>query len=337
MASNEVLCVVQRLEVPLEYFTDPLRVDGEARFSWCHQGGHGAALSAFEQKAGSWVGAYRLWRRRCGQPGSTLRPSLALTRSSRPEDAAEAGERLIAEWSLEPASATELTRAIQERLKALVLMVDAPVGVSFGTCQLNDLDAILIDRNASVGRRNANLAHALFRVLTSGSMQCSPYASFAYLGHASSGSQRGTGTRSVGSGPQRLAVAFGRALMVPAQALASLESLDRLDDTNLVAKLNEAAEELGVETTALCSRLVATGQLSGARSTQIESDLSRIERERARAEPPPLLSRPFAKVMATALEQGHVSVRRAAALVGGTIEDLRDLFQLHDVDYQIGL
>lgn len=174
MASNEVLCVVQRLEVPLEYFTDPLRVDGEARFSWCHQGGHGAALSAFEQKAGSWVGAYRLWRRRCGQPGSTLRPSLALTRSSRPEDAAEAGERLIAEWSLEPASATELTRAIQERLKALVLMVDAPVGVSFGTCQLNDLDAILIDRNASVGRRNANLAHALFRVLTSEACNAPP-------------------------------------------------------------------------------------------------------------------------------------------------------------------
>ncbi|MCY4441865.1 MAG: hypothetical protein OXE53_16865 [Deltaproteobacteria bacterium] len=41
--------------------------------------------------------------------------------------------------------------------------------------------------------------------------------------------------------------------------------------------------------------------------------------------------------MAAAIDQGHVSVRRAAALVGLPIEDLEELFAAHGVDQAIGL
>ena len=32
--AEELLAIVEQLRVPLDYFTDPFRLDGEARFSW---------------------------------------------------------------------------------------------------------------------------------------------------------------------------------------------------------------------------------------------------------------------------------------------------------------
>ena len=50
-----------------------------------------------------------------------------------------------------------------------------------------------------------------------------------------------------------------------------------------------------------------------------------------------LFSRPFAEVLAAAVDGGHVSVRRAAALVGLPIEDLEELFAVHRVEHVIDL
>lgn len=43
------------------------------------------------------------------------------------------------------------------------------------------------------------------------------------------------------------------------------------------------------------------------------------------------------EVLGTALERGHISVRRAAVLLGLTIEDLQELFATHGVDLNIDL
>ena len=34
VAAEELLLVVEKLDVPLDYFMDPFRLDGEGRFSW---------------------------------------------------------------------------------------------------------------------------------------------------------------------------------------------------------------------------------------------------------------------------------------------------------------
>ena len=50
-----------------------------------------------------------------------------------------------------------------------------------------------------------------------------------------------------------------------------------------------------------------------------------------------LFSRPFAGVLAAAMDGGHVSVRRAAALMGLPTEGLEELFAVHRVEYVIDL
>ena len=48
----------------------------------------------------------------------------------------------------------------------LVLLVDMPKGISGVACQIPGADSILINRKDSEGRRNFDLAHELFHVLT---------------------------------------------------------------------------------------------------------------------------------------------------------------------------
>ena len=50
------------------------------------------------------------------------------------------------------------------------------------------------------------------------------------------------------------------------------------------------------------------------------------------ATPPPLFSEPFAEVLALAIDKGLVSVRRAAALLDGTVEDLGEMLTIHKVE-----
>jgi hypothetical protein len=47
--------------------------------------------------------------------------------------------------------------------------------------------------------------------------------------------------------------------------------------------------------------------------------------------PGALVSRPFVEVLAQAIDEGRISVRRAAGLAGLTIEDLADLFHRHGI------
>ncbi len=51
----------------------------------------------------------------------------------------------------------------------------------------------------------------------------------------------------------------------------------------------------------------------------------------------PLFSRRFVDVVVAALDQGHVSVRRVAELLGLTIEDLEELFSAHGLEYALDL
>ncbi len=322
VTAEELLLAVEKLRVPLDYFTDPFRLDGEALFSW-RQGGVGPSeLGEYERTAGRWIGAYRILAAQVGQRAPLMRQALGLTKVSRFEDATDAGERFVTEFELGVVPAQRLAAAMQDRFGILVLMVDAYRGISGAACRLPEFDAVLVARGEVAGRRNFDLAHELFHILTWEAMPPE---------HTEDASDFS------GNRVEQLANNFAAAVLMPKAALDSFDDWGRLDVNSLITRLNATADELCVTSSALRWRLVALRKLPKGQARAIPEAALRNNGREDSSEPPPLFSRAFVEVVAKAIDQGHVSVRRAAALVGLPIEDLEELFAAHGVDQAIGL
>ena len=166
VTATELLLAVEKLNVPLDYFTDPFRLDGEGLFSWRQRGVGRFELREYERVASRWVGAFRAMSAQVGRQPPLMRQVLGLTKQSRLNEATGAGERFAAEFELGDVPARRLAPIMEERLGILVLMVDAYRGISGAACRLPELDAVLIARNEVKGRRNFDLAHELFHILT---------------------------------------------------------------------------------------------------------------------------------------------------------------------------
>ena len=122
---QELLLIAEKLGVPFEYFTDPFRLDGEARFSWLQTSVSLEVLNEYETRASQWIGAYRTLAPKVEVNPPLIRPSLSLTKQSRFEDARVAAERFVAEFSLGNVPARRLVEVMEDELNILVLMVNA--------------------------------------------------------------------------------------------------------------------------------------------------------------------------------------------------------------------
>ncbi len=91
VTAEELLLAVEKLDASLEYFTDPFRLDDEARFSWRHSGVGHSERREYELRASQWLGAYRALAQRLGRPAPLMRRALGLTRRSSFSDAIESG------------------------------------------------------------------------------------------------------------------------------------------------------------------------------------------------------------------------------------------------------
>ena len=173
-----------------------------------------------------------------------MRQSLKLTSKSSFEEAMTAGERFATEFKLGPIPAEKLPEVMEQKLGILVLMVDTIEGVSGAACRLPDLDAVLINRREVAGRRNFDLAHELFHVLTWDTTppeyveEATEYARFRV---------------------EELANNFASALLMPEASLKDIESASAQGD--IVPWLNATADKLQVTATALKWRLVALNRL----------------------------------------------------------------------------
>ena len=322
VTAEELVLAVDKLDAPLEYFTDPFRLVGEGRFSWRQSGVAPDRLQAYEHAAGRWIAAFRALAPQVGRETRLLRSALGLTRHSRFEDAMQAGERFVAEFDLGAAPALRLAE-VMERLGILVLMVDATAGISGAACRLPEMDAVLIARREVPGRRHFDLAHELFHVLTWETMPPE---------HSEEAGETG------GNRVEQLANNFAAAVLMPVGALERFGDWSHLDEEELVVRLNSAADELHVTSSALSWRLVALGALTKAAARSLpETALRNNGHGDVEAFPPPLFSKPFMEVMGLAIDKGLVSVRRAAALLDGTVEDLADLFTGHGVKASVEL
>ena len=323
VTAEELLLAVEKLGAPLEYFTDPFLLVGEGRFSWRHTGVHAKRLAAYELNSGRWIAAFRRLAPAVGREAPLMRRALGLTRHSRFEDAMRAGERFAAELELGDVPAVRLTEAMERRLGILVLMVDADRDISGAACRLPEMDAVLIARREVAGRRHFDLAHELFHILTWDAMP-----------PAHSEAARETG----GNRVEQLANNFAAAALMPAARLLRRGDWSDLTGGELVRRLNAAADELQVTSSALRWRLVALGALKTAAARALpEAALRNNGRPEAEDVLPARFSEPFLKVMGLAIDQGIVSLRRMAGLLGVTVEAVAELFASHGLERPVEL
>ena len=323
LSAAELVVAVEKLEVGLDYFTDPFRLDGEARFSWRQSGVPVDRLRAYEQTAGRWIGAYRALAAEVGWRAPLLRRALGLTKASSFEDAMAAGERFSEELSLGPVPAAGLASAMEADLGILVLMVDAQEGISGAACRLPELDAVLIARGELAGRRHFDLAHELFHILTWDAMPPE---------HVEDASDIGVGR------VEQLANNFAAAVLMPSSALREFDDCARLDMNELIARLNAVADALQVTSSALRWRLAALRRLTKAKAKAIpDGALRNNGHESVPSDQPPLFSKPFVELLAAALVQGSISAQRTASLCGLMVDDLADLFAAHGVEHVVEL
>lgn len=319
MTADELVTAIQKLNVSLEYFTDPFSLDGEARFSWRQMDVSLDALDEYERVAGRWIAAFRLMARETGQPLPLFREAVALTTSNTFEDASWAGECFVSDYKLGDTPAAMLAEVMQDELGILVLLVDATTGISGAACHLLDLDAVLINRREVIGRRNFDLAHELFHILTWEAMPPER-------------SEEASETSS--NRVEQLANSFASAVLVPEASLKRFGDWSNLNDEGLIHKLIETANELQVTATALKWRLVSMKRLSRSRAQAIPGDALRNNGHATLtgATTSPLFSKRFVDVMGISLQQGRVSARRLAQVLDLTVDDLLALFPAHGLE-----
>lgn len=316
LSAEELVVAVQSFGVDLDYFTNPFLIVGEARFSWRRDAGLGGGdLDVFEGKAGEWIGAYR---ELCVTTGCGLSPivhRLNLTRFDSYEAAEAAGEGVAAFLKLGAVPSRRLAEAMQTDLNMLVLMVDAQSGISGAACLVRDLGAVLVNRNEPVGRRNFDLAHELFHVLTWDAMPPERL-------------DDGIGSGKIQKRIETMAEKFASALLMPREVLASHPPA-KID----YGWLNQTATALGVTSRALKWRLVSIGLMDADTARTFDDRLLSHNGapEGHRDEVPPLFGRRFMTVMAAGIEKGQVSVRRVAKLLVVSIDELGELFDDHGI------
>lgn len=317
VTAEELMIAVEKLGASLDYFTDPFMLVGEGRFSWRQTDVGGQRLNAYERNAGRWIAAFRAIAPQVGRGTPLLRRALGLHKHSRFEDAMEAGERFATEFHLGDVPATGLASVMERELGILVLNVDAFDGISGAACRLPELDVILINRQEIVGRRNFDLAHELFHILTWDTMPPD---------HSEEALETG------GNRVEQLANNFASAVLMPAAQLECFGDWASTPTGELAHRLNAAADTLLVTASALKWRLVALGLVKpGVARAVPDAALRNNGRDAAPAALPPLFSKPFMEVIALAIDQGRVSARRAASLVDLTIDELGELFTTHGV------
>ncbi len=319
VTAEELVRAVEVFGVQLDYFTDPFLLVGEGRFSWRQSGLVGRALADYEVDAGRFIAAFRTLAPQIGREAPLLRRTLALTSQSSFDNAAAAGERFALEFKLGEIPATTLADTMERELGILVLMVDAINGISGAACRLPELDVVLINRRETPGRRHFDLAHELFHILTWDAMPPEHVEDVA--------PKRRTRV-------EQLADNFASALLMPASALDRYGDWSGLKGDGLIKRLNAAADELRVSSSALQWRLVDLKRLDKSSVAAIREDKLRNNGRKIPEKEtlPPLFSKTFISVIARAVDEGRVAVRRVSYLLGLAIDELAELFKAHGVD-----
>ena len=305
---SELVQAAQALAVSLGFFTDPYTAAGEAAFSFRAETDPGADVGSFESLAGGWLATYEALGAEEGIASTYLTPSLALTRNSSYEAAQAAGEEVVQRLRLGRVPARDLQFALEREWGILVLYVDAPRGVSGAASRLNGLQSILINRDEPRARRNYDLAHELFHLLTWDAMPPRRIDS-----------ER---TSSADKRIEELANNFAAALLMPKAMLASKWEASRTADRH--TWLAATAVELAVSVAALRWRLVNLGLAdSGELPTEAEIRAAAVRPDSGAK--PQLFNVALVHRIHAAVESGVLSLRKGSRILGLDIAEFAAL------------
>ena len=310
VSPDELVRAAEALQVELSAFTDPFRLIGEGQFSFRADGVPAPMLDEFQERAGRWIATYRTLRDRAGVPRSHLGCRLELRRDSSYEDAQAAAEELRREWGLGEVPAAVVVSAIERELDACVLFVDAPKNLSGAAVHVPGLQAILVNRNEPLGRRNFDIAHELFHLLTWDAME----PDRVEPREAPSGK---------GSRVERMAENFAGALLMPADVVT--RRWQERGEADLIEWLVTVATSLRVTAVALKWRLVVLGHLTKAEAKAIGDRELAANGGSAGSTRPLLFDHELMARIHAAVDEGHLSLGRATRILGVTTQEFCEL------------
>ena len=314
---EELVRTALYFDVKADYFTDPFELAGEARFSWRKTTSSVGDLEAFENRAGRWIATFRHLNRLRGKSVNSCLTRVGLTIKSSFEEAAEEGDAVSRALELGDVPARDLPSVLEEKLDTLVLFVDTVSGVSGAACQLGPLNTIIINRGEAEGRRSFDLGHELFHLITWSEM---PPRHLEVSDQVSRHDKR----------IEQLADNFSSGLLMPRHAILNLIKRSPVppEEAGFAAWMKELASELHVSGQALKWCLVRLGVITNAAAVRVDDSELRIDTPES-ASPPTRFSRRFVDTLSWGIDAGHLSARKAAKMVGTTVDDLADLFAEH--------
>ena len=305
VSAEELVAVSRALNVELDAFLDPFRLVGEGQFSFrANLEAPAELVEEFAEQAGRWIATYRELGRQSGAEPKSLSYKLDLRRDSTFEEVQASAEWLWKHWELGDVPADRLQEAITRFLDVLVLYVDAPSGISGAASQLPGLRAILVNRREPRGRRNYDLAHELFHLLTWDAMppeRIEPQEIKATKGNR----------------VEQLANNFAAALLMP-EPVVSARWQNR-GDIDVATWVLATASALRVSASALQWRLVNLKMMSKTAMRRLMNEVDGFDVL------PLLFSAPFIERVHEAVESGRLSLRRAAGLLGLPLDAFADL------------
>lgn len=314
VSAAELVRLTDIFEVELPFFSDPYILVEEGKFSWRRNDLPDNDIVQFEEMAKGWLALYRHLCRLSEVPVNSLVPTLALDQDSRYEEATAEGEAIAQQFDLSPVPALQLEQALNSNLNALVLQVDAPEGISGAACRLGGLNVVLVNRREVPARRAFNMAHELFHLATWEQM---PPEHIESVRVRQGGNPR----------PEQLANAFAGGLLMPRASLEPLLSRHPRPEPDQRADwIKTLATGMGVSGQAMKWRLVDLGELPRAQAERISADALRMDPD-PETPLPPLFSQQFVDRLHWGLDNGHLTVRKAAQVMSMTIDDLQALFE----------
>lgn len=312
--AEELTRICQVLDHPLAFFTDPYIVTEPRAFSYRAKP-NSKDLAAFEEKTHKLIAANRRFRELLGEPALTFGNRLRnLNAQSTLATATRCGELTAKALGLGDVPALKLREAVEGRLNVTVFFVEAPATISGAACHLSDGDLIMVNRDEVSFRRNFDLGHELFHIMTWEEMP--PEKNDAILADSKKPKV------------EKLADAFTAGLLMPFEVVQT-RWRSRAPSAPLREWIIENARELHVSGQALYWRLLNTGLLGKAEADAIDPEsLSRSE-DTDPGGKPNLYNADFVRRLHSVLQQGRVTARKAAELLECDLDDLVALFKAY--------
>lgn len=316
---EELIKAADFLGKPVDFFTDPYIVPESKEFSFRAKTLDRKVLGDFSEQATRLISAHRRFRDLLGETTSPIHTQLPdMTKKTPLKVASLYGERTAAAWDLGEVPAERLREVAEEKIGISILFVDGDDAVSGAACRLDDGDVILINRNESEGRRNFNIGHEIFHLLTWHEMPPEPL-------DLESDNESRPKPRC-----EQLADSYSGGLLMPSSVVKA--RWEERKDQTLSDWLRENAAKMRVSPAAIYWRLV---------------NLELIDKDeypfpvgtKAKSQPrqiPLLYNRPFVTRLQKVLERGNLSVIRATEILDCSIEELVKLFESYNLEVPFG-